>query len=280
MTVRKASLWVIFWISMAVIFNIGIYSFLGPEKAIEFLGGYVIELSLSLDNLFLFLLIFESFAILPQYRRRVLNYGLIGAIVLRLIFVLLGVAIVNKFHWILYIFGLILIISGVKMMFQGKEEKDFSKSRLIKLLNRIIPVSKVLHEEKFFVREKGILYATPLLAILVLIEGTDIIFAIDSIPAIFAITTDPLIVYSSNVFAILGLRSMYFLLEKVNATFKYVKYGVALILTYTGIKLSVMYFHIKIPTSTSLMVIFGIIIVSIIASVICSRNKSCKREKL
>lgn len=268
MPIKKAFLWVSFWIGLAVVFDIGIYFVLGRQKALEFLGGYIIEQSLSLDNLFLFLLIFSSFGISTQYRRRVLNYGIFGAIVLRLIFIVLGVAVVNKFHWVLYIFGLILIGSGIKMFFSHDEDKDFTDSRFLKALRKIMPVTDCLHGQSFFVRINKVLYATPLFAVLILIECSDVVFAIDSIPAVFSISTNPLIVYSSNIFAILGLRNMYFLLEKVHQSFYYVKYGVATVLTFTGIKLSLLFFAIDIPIVTSICIIFGIIALSVILSLV------------
>ena len=274
MSIKKSLYWVVFWIGLALIFNAGIYVFMGPQEALEFLGGYIIEQSLSLDNLFLFLLIFSSFGIQPIHQRRVLNYGIIGAVILRLIFIILGVVIINKFHWILYIFGIILIFSGIKMMIKEEEENpDFNNSFVIKGLKKFIPVSDKLYEEKFFIRIKNILYATPLFAILVLIEISDIIFAIDSIPAIFSITTNTFIIYSSNIFAILGLRNMYFVLEKLHDTFKYVKYGVALILVFTGTKLFVLMFHIEIPILLSVIIIFSILILSILISYILKKNE-------
>ena len=271
MSTKKALKWVAFWISCALIFNLGVYFFMGPQKAMEFFGGYIIEQSLSLDNLFLFLLIFTTFGIEEHAQRRALNYGIAGAIVLRLIFIVLGVAVVNMFHWILYVFGFILIINGLKIMFSKEEhekEINYKDNKLIKLMSKIIPISDKLEGEKFFVRINKVLYATPLLAIVVMIEGTDVIFAIDSIPAIFSITTDPFIVYTSNIFAILGLRCMYFVLEHLNNSFKYVKTGVSLILTFTGIKLAILMFHIEIPILLSLCIIFGILISSIVISLL------------
>lgn len=274
MSAKKALLWVAFWISMALCFNAGIYFFMGKEKALEFLGGYILEQSLSIDNLFLFIMVFSSFGIRPKYQRRVLNYGIMGAIILRLIFVVLGVAVVSKFHWVLYVFGAILIISGMKMAFKKKESENIKDSKIIKLLGKIIPITSTLKGEKFFIRKNKILYATPLFAILILIEFTDIIFAIDSIPAIFSITTDIFIVYSSNIFAILGLRSMYFVLGKLHQRFKYVKYGVALILTFTGIKLLALMFRIEIPIVISLAVIFSLLVGSIMVSLVLSRREA------
>lgn len=272
MSTKKSLLHLSFWVGLALIFNIGIYVFMGHEQAMAFLGGYVIEQSLSLDNLFLFLLIFESFSLKPEYQKRVLTFGIIGAVILRFIFVMLGISIVNEFHWMLYIFGILLLVSGFKMFFKHDNDSNIKDSKILKALNKVIPVSDKLDGEKFFTRKNGILYATPLLAILILIEGSDIIFAIDSIPAIFSITTNPFIVYTSNIFAILGLRNLYFILEKLHNNFAYVKYGVACILVFTGIKLSIAFFHIEISVLVSLITIFTILIISIIASMF-------KREK-
>jgi tellurite resistance protein TerC len=273
MSIKKSLQHLAFWGGLALLFNIGIYIFMGHEKALAFLGGYVIEQSLSLDNLFLFLLIFESFAIKPEYQKRILTYGIAGAVVLRLIFIVLGVSIVNKFHWILYLFGLILLVSGFKMIFKKEEVVSFKDNKMLKLLHKIMPISDKLDGGKFFTRKNKILYATPLFAILILIEGSDILFAIDSIPAVFSITTDPFIVYTSNMFAILGLRNMYFLLEKLHNKFAYVKYGVACILIFTGIKLLVMFFHINISVPVSLITIFTILTISILVSIFISKKE-------
>lgn len=259
----------------AFIINLGIWYYMGSEKALEFLGGYIIELSLSVDNLFLFLLIFSSFGIDPKYQKRVLNYGIIGAIIMRLVFVVLGIAIVNTFKWVLYVFGVILIISGIKIIFNKENDVSFENSKLIMLLKKIMPVTKELYEEKFFVRIDNVLHATPLFALLFLIEGSDLIFAIDSIPAIFAITTDPFIIYSSNILAILGLRNLYFLLEQLHSTFEYVKYGVGVVLIFTGIKLGIS-FKYHIPVAASILIIVSILIVSVLASIIISRRKRLK----
>ncbi|MBE6066088.1 MAG: TerC/Alx family metal homeostasis membrane protein [Clostridium lundense] len=268
MDTKQAFKWVLFWICLALCFNLGIYLIFGQQKALEFLGGYVIEQILSLDNLFLFILVFKNFGISTRNQRRVLNYGIMGAIVLRLIFVILGVTVVSKFHWILYIFGITLIMSGLKMLFKHEEENhDFRNNGLVKLLKKIIPVTDNLVGEKFFVKINNVLHATPLFVILGIVEGTDILFAIDSIPAIFSITTDAFIVYTSNIFAILGLRSLYFLLVKVNDTFKYVEYGVALILVFTGVKLSILMFHIEIDIAFSIIVIAIILLTSILVSI-------------
>lgn len=280
MSTKKAIKFVLLWVGLAILFNAGVYIFEGQHKALEFLGGYMIELSLSVDNLFLFLILFTSFGIKPQYQRRVLNYGIFGAIVLRLIFILLGITIINKIHWILYVFGIILIISGAKMMLSKDEEGDHKDSKVLKLLSKILPVTDTMHEEKFFVKVNHVLHATPLFAILVLIEFSDILFAIDSIPAIFSISRDPFIIYTSNIFAILGLRSLYFVLAAMQEKFKYVKYGVALILMFTGVKLGIMFWHKEIPIIYSLLTIFTILLGSVIVSILINKHQEKKKEKV
>ena len=263
MSTKRALAWLSVWVGVAVLFGLGLFFFVDKQKALEFFGGYVLEESLSIDNLFLFILVFSGFGIEPKYQRRVLNYGIIGAIIFRLIFVLLGVAIIDRFHWVLYVFGGILILSGARMMMKKEDTASVTDSKIIKLFRRFFPVTDGLRGEKFIVRENGRRMATPLLAILVLIEFTDIIFAVDSIPAVFSITTDPLIVYSSNILAILGLRSLYFLLGNLHEKFHLVKYGVALVLVYTGLKLVLLMFHIEVPIGLSLGIIFAVIGASI-----------------
>ncbi len=267
MSSKKALYRLIFWIDLALLIDAGIFFFMGKEKALEFISGYIIEQSLSIDNLFLFIMIFSSFGIKSIYQRRILNYGIAGALILRFVFITLGVAIVNRFHWVLYVFGIVLIISGVNMLFKKDEMTDVKESRIFKFLGKIVPVTKKLEGDKFFVKKDGTHYITPLFAVLILIEFTDIIFAIDSIPAIFSITTDPFIVYTSNILAIIGLRNMYFVLGKMHEKFKYVRYGVGMILTFTGIKLSFMIFDLHIPTQWSLIMIFILLTGSILLSV-------------
>jgi tellurite resistance protein TerC len=279
MQTKKALAWLIFWVGLAISFNIGILIFDGKEKALEFLGGYVIEQSLSIDNLFLFIVIFTAFKIKPEYQRRVLNYGIAGAIILRLIFILLGITVINMFHWILYVFGGILIVSGLKMMFGQEKARNYKDSRVIKILGKLIPVTEHLEGDKFFVRKKGILYATPLFAVVLIIEFTDILFAIDSIPAVFSISTDAFIVYTSNIFALLGLRNMYFVLGRLHERFQYVKYGVAFILTFTGIKLTVLMFDMHIPTVWSLAIIFAIMAGSVAASAVFAGKPALKESE-
>ncbi|HEX2947867.1 MAG TPA: TerC/Alx family metal homeostasis membrane protein [Clostridia bacterium] len=272
---RKTLPRVLFWILLALCFNTGIYFLLGREKALEFLGGYVLEQSLSVDNLFMFLMLFTNYGIRPHQQRRVLSYGIIGAVVLRLVFILLGVAVVSLFHWVLYIFGIVLVISGMGIVFKDDSHSGLRDKKILKAMGKVIPITERLYGERFFVRKGKVLYATPLFAIIILVELTDIIFAIDSIPAIFSITTDVFIVFSSNIFAILGLRSMFFALGSLQERFRYVKYGVAMILTFTGLKLLIMIFDIEIPVAASLGIIASILLVSILLSLAIS-DKSCR----
>lgn len=273
MTAKKHLLKFLLITFIALVVNLAIWYYMGSESALEFLGGYIIELSLSVDNLFLFLLIFSSFGISAKHQKRVLTYGIFGAIILRFIFVILGIAVINRFTWVLYVFGILLIVSGFKIMFNKEDEISFENSKLIKFLKKIVPVTQELHDEKFFVKINNVIHATPLFAILFLIEGSDLLFAIDSIPAIFAITTNPFIVYASNILAILGLRNLYFLLEKLHSTFEYVKYGIGVILVFTGIKLGIS-FKYHIPVGISILIIIFVLVISVFFSVIITRKKN------
>lgn len=277
MSTKKALSWFGFWVGIALLFNIGVYIFMGEQKAFEFLGGYIIEKSLSLDNLFLFILIFTSCGIKSEYQRRVLNYGIAGAIVLRLIFVLLGVTIISTLHWVLYIFGALLIFSGIKMMMKKEETFCMEDNKVFKCLKKVIPVTNDMHGEKFFVKIDSRRFATPLFAILIVIEATDIIFAIDSIPAVFAISTDPFIVFTSNILAVLGLRSMYFLIGNLQEKFWMMKYGVAAVLVFTGLKLALLMFNFEISIGVSLAVISAVIGGSILLSMLV-RNPAAAKE--
>ena len=270
--VLKSLKWVIFWIVLAMLFCLGIWYFLGYQKALEFLGGYLIELSLSVDNLFVFITIFMSYGIREHAQHRVLGYGIAGAIILRFIFIFFGVKIVSLFEWVLYIFVAILIFNGIKM-FKKEEEKDPHDSRIIRLVAKVLPMTKEFRGEKFMVKEGGKRLFTPLFAVLCLIEGSDILFAIDSVPAVFSVSTDLLIVYTSNIFAILGLRQLYFVLEHLHERFQYVKYGVAVILMFTGVKLAGLMFGLHISIPISIGVILTVLVVSIIASAIVSKKK-------
>ena len=268
MKTQKHLLTLIFWISLALLFNIYIFFARGETAAVEYFGGYIVEMSLSLDNLFLFLMIFSSFKIREEYQERVLLFGVLGAMVLRLIFILLGADIVNKFHFVLTIFGIVLLYSGLKMLFGYEDNINVQNNFAFKILRKIMPITDECYGDKFLIRKNKVLYATPLLAVLVVIEFSDVVFAIDSIPAIFSITTDTFIVYTSNIFAILGLRSMYYILAKMNDMFKYMKYGVGLILMFTGWKLVALFFKIEISVTNSVLIIMIIMLMSILLSLI------------
>ncbi|MFW2489039.1 TerC/Alx family metal homeostasis membrane protein [Clostridium chromiireducens] len=268
----------IFWISLSILFNIIVYYTRGEKSAIEYFGGYIVEMSLSLDNLFLFLMIFSSFRIRPEYQERVLLYGVIGAMVLRLLFILLGVAIVSKFSFLLSVFGIILLLSGIKIFIREDENIQFHDNFAVKILRKVIPITNTLHGNKFFVKQNRTLHATPLLVVLLIIEFSDIIFAIDSIPAIFSITTDTFIVYTSNIFAILGLRSMYYILERMNNMFKFMKYGVGCILMFTGLKLLLLFWEIEISVTNSVLIIISILLSSILVSLVCGEISKLKNR--
>lgn len=268
LSTRKALGWVLTWFTLALAFCAGIWAFAGRERAIEFLGGYVVEYSLSVDNLFLFLMLFTSFGLTQVQQRRVLNYGIIGAIVLRLGFILLGSALVARFHWALYAFGGILILSAVRMAMGSDAPKDYRNNRALRLMGRVVPCTNSFDRNLFFVRKNGRFHATLLLMVLVLVELSDIVFAVDSIPAVFSITTDTFIVFTSNLFAILGLRSLYFVLQRLHESFSLVKYGVAAILAFTGIKLILPFFGIEIPVLQSIAAIAGILALSVLASIV------------
>ena len=275
--------WVVMWIAIAMVVCGGVYYVLGPSFALEFLGGYLIELSLSMDNLFVFMSIFTAFGIAEHAQHRVLHWGIIGAIVLRLVFILLGVAVVERFEWVLYIFGVLLLINGFKMFKGEDEEKDVTQSPIMRAIRKVIPMTENFVGEKFFVREhslkhnKNVLHATPLLGVLLLIEFSDIIFAIDSVPAVFSVSTHTFIVYSSNILAILGLRQLYFVLEYMAEQFQYVRFGVAIILLFTGLKLLVVLFGIHISTVLSIAVIFSVLVLSIVLSIAVTNQQQRKK---
>jgi tellurite resistance protein TerC len=264
-SIKEASIWSVVWIVLALLFNTGIYFFWGLEKALEFLTGYVVEKSLSVDNLFVFLMIFQYFATPAQYQHRVLFWGILGALILRALFIAAGSALLDNFHWMIYIFGGFLVLTGIKMALQGDEKLAPEKNPVVRLFQRWIPVSQSYHGQSFFVRKEGKLHATLLMLVLIVVETTDVIFAVDSIPAIFAITRDPFIVYTSNVFAILGLRALYFMLAGVMEMFAYLKVGLSVILCFVGVKMLLVDIY-KVPIGMSLAVIGGVLLLSILAS--------------
>ena len=264
---KEALAWSIVWVTLSLIFNAWIYFQFGSQKALEFLTGYLIEKALSVDNIFVFVVLFASFAVPKIYQHRVLFWGVIGAILMRAIFIGLGAALVARFHWIMYVFGAILIFTGFKLMAEGDAEPHPEKNPIYKFARRLMPATPEYHGKQFTVIKEGRRYATPLLLVLIAIEATDVVFAIDSIPAIFAITTDPFIVYTSNIFAILGLRAMYFLLAGVIDKFHFLKYGLAVVLLFVGVKMVIAEWF-KIPIVVSLVAIAGILTVSVVASII------------
>jgi tellurite resistance protein TerC len=266
-SIKEASVWSAVWIALALIFNLGIYFVWGQEKALEFLTGYVIEKSLSVDNLFVFLMIFQYFATPAEFQHRVLFWGIVGALVMRAIFIATGAALLQNFHWMIYVFGAFLIVTGIKMLLQGDEKLEPDKNPVVRLFQRCVPIVNEYQGQRFFVRKDGKIYATLLMLVLVVVETTDVIFAVDSIPAIFAITTDPFIVYTSNVFAILGLRALYFMLAGVMQMFVYLKVGLSFVLCFVGAKMLIVDFY-KIPIGISLGVVAGILILSVAASLL------------
>lgn len=275
MELKKSIKWICFWVGMAAIVNLIILITLGKELALEFTAGYLIELSLSIDNLFVFITIFMGFGIRDKAQHRVLGYGIMGAIILRFIFIFFGLKLVSSFEWLLYIFGVILIFNGIKMMRGKEEETDPHDSKVIKLVSKILPMTMEFDGDCFMTRkEGGKLLFTPLFAVLCLIECSDIIFAIDSVPAVFSVSQHLIVVYTSNIFAILGLRQLYFVLAHLQERFKYVKYGVSLLLMFTGVKLLGVMFDFHISTAVSIGIIITVVATSIIVSMLLSKEKN------
>ncbi len=264
---KEAALWSVLWIALAMLFNIGIYVFYGKERALEFLAGYVIEKSLSVDNIFVFLMLFSYFSVPAIYRHRVLFWGILGALVMRAVFIGVGAALLHNFHWVLYVFGAFLVFTGIRMVAKKEEQTDPSTNPAIRLLRRFMPVTPGYEGQHFLVRHDGRLFATPLLVVLVTVETTDLVFAVDSIPAIFAVTDDPFIVYTSNVFAILGLRALFFLVAGVLDLFVYLRYGLGCVLSFVGVKMLLIDLY-TVPIDLSLSVIVGILGISVAASLL------------
>jgi tellurite resistance protein TerC len=264
-TTREALTWSVVWISLALLFNVGLTYWYGRERGMEFLTGFLIEKALAVDNIFVFAVVFSTFAVPPALQHRVLFWGILGALVMRAIFIAAGAALIHQFHWIMYVFGGFLVLTGIKLFLQREEEMHPEQNPLVRLFMRWVPSVSTYHGSKFFILKEGRRYATPLLLVLVVIEVTDLIFAVDSIPAIFAVTSDPFIVYTSNIFAILGLRSLYFLLAGVMNQFHYLKVGLALVLVFVGTKMTLVDIY-KIPIGLSLGVIAALIGGAIVAS--------------
>jgi tellurite resistance protein TerC len=264
-SLREALVWSCVWVSLALLFSLGIYLVQGGEKALEFITGYLIEWSLSVDNLFVFLVIFSYFAVPAIYQHRVLFWGILGALFMRAFFIATGTALLTKFHWMIYVFGVFLIFTGIKLLFAGEEKIEPEKNPAVRLVRRFMKITPSFEGQRFFVRRDGKLWATPLFLVLVVVETTDVIFAVDSIPAIFAITLDPFIVYTSNVFAILGLRALFFMLAGVMGMFRFLKVGLSFVLCFVGVKMTIVDFY-KIPIGISLGVVAAILLVAILAS--------------
>jgi tellurite resistance protein TerC len=268
---KEALIWSGVWISLALLFNAFILYRFGNKIALDFLTGYLIEKALSVDNIFIFVLIFTYFQIPAKYQHKVLFWGIIGALIMRVIFIFAGVALLEKFHWLIYLFGAFLIFTGIKMLLEKDKKVEPDKNPVIKLFKRIVPVTHELHGEKFFIKTDNKKFATPLFLSLIVIEITDLIFAVDSIPAILAVTQDHFIVYTSNVFAILGLRSLYFALAGIIHRFKYLSVGLAIILAFVGLKMIMVDIY-KIPILFSLLFIVSILIISILISLIKTKE--------
>jgi TerC family integral membrane protein len=269
---KEALIWSGIWIALALLFALGVYFWYGPQPALEFLTGYLIEKSLSVDNIFVFVLIFSYFKVPALYQHKVLFWGILGALVMRAIFIFAGIALLQRLHWIIYVFGALLILTGIKMAMEKDKEIHPDKNPVLRLFRRLVPVTEDYHADHFFVRRFGHYAATPLFVVLLVVETTDIIFAVDSIPAILAITVDPFLVYTSNVFAILGLRALYFALAGVMQLFHYLHYGLSAILVFVGAKMLLADVY-KLPIGVALGVIAGILLISVIASVMRPRQR-------
>ena len=273
-SLKESLTWTGVWVVLALLFNAGVWHYAGSQKALEFFTGYIIEKSLSVDNVFVFALLFSYFAVPPVYQHKVLFWGILGALIMRAIMIALGAALIAKFAWIIYVFGAFLILTGIKMIVKREEEIHPERNPVVKWFKKLVPVTPAFRGDKFFLRENGARMATPLFVVLLLVEFTDLIFAVDSIPAIFAVTKDPFIVYTSNVFAILGLRSLYFALAGVMDKFHYLKVGLGVVLTFVGAKMLLAHTAWKIDTLVSL----GVIVLILAASVVWSLLKPKKAK--
>jgi tellurite resistance protein TerC len=273
--VKEAIMWSCMWIFLALLFDLFIYldKDFGKIKALEFLTAYVIEYSLSVDNIFVFILIFSYFAVNDRYQHKILFWGILGALIMRGIFIFTGVALINRFHWIVIIFGSFLVFTGIRMLFQQESEVDPEKNNVVKFFRRFLPVTESLHGDKLMIVQNRKLYATPLFLVLLIIESSDLLFAVDSIPAVLAISKSTFIVYTSNIFAILGLRSLYFAIAGIMGYFRFLKVGLAFVLTFVGLKMLASFMHLEISIIVSLGIIVSILLISILASVFIKREE-------
>ena len=268
---REALTWCGVWFSLAMVFCAVVWWWLGPKPGLEWLTGYVVEIALSVDNVFVFIVIFSYFKVPPEHQHRVLFWGIVGAAILRFVFILAGVSLLAKFHWLIYVFGAFLVYTGIKLALPQKEEFDPEKNLAVRLLRKVYPVSNLYHGKHFFTVEQGIRMATPLFVVLLVIETTDVAFALDSIPAVLAITDVPFIVFTSNIFAILGLRSIYFALNGVMGLFRFLNIGLAVILCFIGVKM-LLSAKLHIPVGLSLGVIGSVLAVSVAASLLLPKK--------
>lgn len=269
--VREALFWTGFWIALALLFNLGVYYVRGRQDGLEFLAGYLLEKALSIDNIFVFIMVFRYFRVPGEYQHKVLFWGILGALIMRAIFIFAGVALIHIFHPIIYVFGALLVYTGIKMATEHDNQIDPEHNPVLRWFKRHVPVTHEFHGSNFFILREGRRWATPLFVVLLFIEMTDVLFAVDSIPAVLAITTDPFIVYTSNIFAILGLRSLYFALAGVMLLFRYLNYGLSLILVFVGVKMLISGYY-KIPIGVSLGAIAAILLISIAASLLRDRH--------
>lgn len=269
---REALAWSLVWVTLALVFNVGVYLWFGSQRALEFSTGYLIELALSVDNLFVFVVIFSYFAVPLHLQHRVLFWGILGAIVMRIGFILAGAALIQTFHWIIYVFGGLLLLTGIKLLVHKTANVQPDRNPILRLFRRVIPMVADFRGASFVVKETGRWYATPLLLVLVAVEATDIVFAVDSIPAIFGVTTDPFIVFTSNLFAILGLRSFFFLLAGMMSRFRFLNIGLGVVLAFVGSKMLVANLF-KVPIGWSLGIVGGILSLSVVASVLFPQKK-------
>lgn len=285
MTMKQAAAWSLVWVTLSLLFNAAFWWYLvqtegravADPQALAFLTGYLIEKSLAVDNVFVWLMLFSYFSVPPALQRRVLVYGVLGAIVLRTIMIFAGTWLITQFEWMLYVFGAFLLFTGVKMALAKEDESGIGDKPLVRWLRGHLRMTDTIENEHFFVRKNGLLYVTPLMLVLILVELSDVIFAVDSIPAIFAVTTDPFIVLTSNLFAILGLRAMYFLLAGVAERFSMLKYGLAVILVFIGIKMLIVDFY-HIPIAISLGVVFGILVVTLLINVWVNHQRDKQQQ--
>ncbi len=279
---REALVWCGVWASLALAFCVLLHFWRGSESAQQFLAGYLVELCLSVDNVFIFILVFAYFKVTPQWQHRVLFWGILGAVAMRAVFILVGVSVLARFHWVIYIFGAFLVYTGIKMAFAGGAEEDVhpEKNLAVRMFRKIFPVSPTMDGGKFFTRLNGRRMATPLFVVLIVVESTDLVFALDSLPAVLAITRDGFVALTSNIFAILGLRSLYFALNGIMQLFRFLKIGLSVILVFIGVKMLITYFELHVDTTVSLGVIGGVLLVSVLASVLIKEKPKASTASL